>query len=107
MSLLTWSYVAYWIGAVADWYTTKRGLASAKRHGINVREVNPFFNALRKLGLTMDATATLIKTAAFLWFYFRDYPPSVLFLFAGVQLLAAGSNRWGWLSKLYAKIKGR
>ena len=101
MNWLYVSWIVFWLGAGADWYTTKRGLKKG------AREMNPLFNALRAFGMTIDAAATALKASVFIWFLWTSAPPVVYFWLGGFQFLAALSNHYGWLGKLMTKWRDR
>lgn len=83
--------VIYWLGAIADWYTTKRIL---DRGG---KELNGFVRTLiDKLPFDTELELFLIKLAGYYFLRLVEVPQ---WWFAGLGVvfsLAAMGNREGW-----------
>lgn len=79
-------HLVFWLGAVADWYTTRRGLKKA-----GIKEANGLMaKAMKRLG--RDWAITLIKGAVWLGFYLYGMPAGVFYMAGGMQFAAAGWN---------------
>lgn len=91
MSLLHWAWVAYWVGALADWHTTRRGLKQGAREigGLGLHR-----RLMEWMG--RDWAVTLIKGGFFAFLFFAGFPATPVFFMAGMQLLAAAGNHYGW-----------
>jgi len=91
-------HVIYWAGALADWYTTKRGI---QRGAV---EANPIMAwTMHKWG--RDWGITVLKFGVWGWLFYSDMPPGAYYTAGGVQMLAAIGNRLGWWTWLRNKIK--
>lgn len=92
---------AYWVGALADWYTTKRGLekGATEANGI-LRAILlwlPFDRELGVFAVKLTVFATLGCLGA----------PSVVFLVIGAIQFAAGLwNYFGVLRRITARNDG-
>lgn len=75
-------HIVYWLGAVADWWTTRRGLKKG------MTEVNPVVrSAMDKLG--RDWGITFLKMSLWLILYLTGASDLVFYVAGGIQLAAA------------------
>ncbi len=79
---MVFPHIVYWLGAVADWYTTRRGLKKGFKEG------NPIPRWVgKKVGLNW--AATILKGGLWTILFFTG-APAFLFYLAGVIYLGAG-----------------
>lgn len=84
---MTAALVVFWLGALADWYTTKRVL---DRGG---KEINGIVRRIiDRLPWDTEAELMGIKLAVFAIFLWMDAPPAIWYVFGGVQLVAGIGN---------------
>ncbi len=93
-------HVIYWLGAVADWFTTRRGLKKG------AREVGGFgFNAWLMDRLGRDWAVVVLKGGIWGGFFWYGMPAGVYYMAGGIQFLAALGNFFGWWGPLVRKIR--
>ncbi|MEE8472558.1 MAG: hypothetical protein V3S82_05265 [Dehalococcoidia bacterium] len=95
-------HLVYWLGALADWWTTRRGLKDG------AKEVGAFGGMawlMRRVG--RDWAITLVKLAVWGLFLWMDMPAGVFYMAGGVQFLAALGNYFGWWGPVFRWVKAR
>jgi hypothetical protein len=96
---MTLGYLVYWFGALADWYTTKRGMDGGGT------ELNPVMGYLMRT-VGRDWGISILKLGVFLFFLWYGMPQDV-FVYAGViQVLAAAGNHFGWWTVIRNRLGG-
>lgn len=95
-------HVVYWLGALADWWTTRRGLKKG------AREVGGF-GGLAKLMRVVgrDWALTLVKGGIWGGFYWYGMPAGVFYMAGGVQFLAALGNYFDWWGGVFRWLKAK
>lgn len=117
--MLVFWQVMYWLGTIADWYTTKRLVLDKEA----AREVNPAINwliqKLEKPGKEdmidfgfqkmhkAEIALLLLKIALGVTLHMKDAGWVTWMLSATPLLLVACSNKWGWTSKVIRWWKNR
>ncbi len=90
-----WIFVAFWIAALADAWTTRIGI------GVGLKEANPFFRfILNKLPGDSEPEYFFVKVLAFGLFSIAEPPMWAWITIIVLQLVVAGSNY-----RLYRKRK--
>jgi len=92
-------HAVYWVGALADWYTTKRGLEYAGKG----KELNVARWFMRVLG--RDWGLSVLKLGVWVGFLWYGMPAGAYYLAGAIQFLAALGNHFGWWSVIYKRLK--
>jgi len=97
---MIWAYIVFWLGAIGDWYTTKRIWVDG-----GGKELNGF---VRKFVDTLpwdtEIEIFIVKAIVFGSLLWLGAPALVYYIGGGIQLLAAIGNKldwWGWLVRKY------
>jgi len=92
----------FWVGNLADWYTTKRGAIDSKTG----RELNPLMRMLiNKLGARASVGLLVAKIAVGVMLHLLGVGALTFWLAGGLFTAAAISNKYNLLGKLIARIK--
>ena len=80
-------YIIFWVGAFADFYTTRIGLAAGFREG------NPLVRyVLDKLPFDSEIELAGIKLVVFIMLVLLGIPEIGFYIFGAAQFLAAANN---------------
>ena len=97
-------YAIYWIGALADWYTTKRLL------GKGGKEFNGFVRRIiDRLPWSTEAELFGLKALGFVALLFLDHryglPPAFFYALGALQAVAGLGNKLGWWGSILRRLR--
>lgn len=94
-------YLVYWLGSLADWYTTKRILLD--KGGV---EINGFVRKIVDLlPWSTEVELFLLKAGLFALMVLTGAEPVVYCILGGVYALAGIGNKYNWWGKLRGLFK--